>query len=77
MTEPCFSEAHEGTYPTREAWAEEVANEVFEWPRQHEAIIEPLRPHVSLNLASLALDLEQHRHVVEGDEGVYVFNPDA
>jgi len=72
-----FSEAHEGTYPTREAWAEEVANEVFEWPRQHEAIIEPLRPHVSLNLASLALELEQHRHVVEGDEGVYVFNPDA
>ena len=39
-----FSEAHEGTFPTREAWAEEVANEVFEWPRQHDAIIEPFLP---------------------------------
>ena len=40
-------------------------------------IPEPLRGHVTLNLASLALDLEPHRHVVEGDEGVYVFNPDV
>jgi len=72
-----FAEAHEGTYPTREAWAEEVANELFEWPRYREAIPEPLRGHVTLDLTSLALDLEPHRHVVEGDEGVYVFNPDA
>ena len=39
-----FCEAHEGTFPTREAWADEVANEVFEWPRQHDAIIEPFLP---------------------------------
>jgi hypothetical protein len=31
--------------------------------------LKPLRTHVSLNLASLALELEQHRHFVEGDEG--------
>ncbi|CAN5848598.1 hypothetical protein BH24BAC1_BH24BAC1_40750 [soil metagenome] len=72
-----FAEAHEGTYPTREAWAQEVADEVFEWPRFLATIPEPLRGHVTLNLASLALDLEPHRHVVEGDEGVYVFNPDV
>jgi len=72
-----FGEHFEGTYPTRDAWAEEVANELFEWPRYREAIPEPLRGNVTLDLASLALDLEQHRHVVEGDEGVYVFNPDV
>jgi len=72
-----FSEAHEGIYLTREAWAEEVANELFEWPRYREAIPEPLRGHVTLDLTSLALELEQYRHVVEGDEGVYVFNPDV
>lgn len=54
-----------------------MANEVFEWPRYREAIPEPLRGHVTLNLASLALELEQFRHVIEGDEGVYVFNPDV
>ena len=26
-------------YPTREAWAEEIADEVFEWQRQLEAIL--------------------------------------
>jgi antirestriction protein len=72
-----FGEHYEGTHPTREAWAEEVANEVFEWPRYREVIPEPLRGNVTLDLTSLALELEQHRHVVEGDEGVYVFNPDA
>ena len=72
-----FGEHFEGTYPTREAWAEEVANELFEWPRYREAIPEPLRGHVTLDLTSLALELEQYRHVVEGDEGVYVFNPDV
>ena len=72
-----FGEHYEGIYPTREAWAEEVANEVCEWPRYREAIPEPLRGHVTLDLTSLALELEQYRHVVEGDEGVYVFNPDA
>ncbi|MDQ3154018.1 MAG: antirestriction protein ArdA [Actinomycetota bacterium] len=72
-----FSEHFEGTHPTREAWAEEVADEVFEWPHYRDAIPEPLRSHVTLNLASLALELEQYRHVVEGHEGVYVFNPDA
>ncbi|MCA1670747.1 MAG: antirestriction protein ArdA, partial [Actinobacteria bacterium] len=72
-----FGDHLEGIYPTREAWAEEVADEIFEWPRYRDAIPEPLRSHVTLNLASLALELEQYRHVVEGDEGVYVFNPDA
>ncbi|MCA1602462.1 MAG: antirestriction protein ArdA [Acidobacteria bacterium] len=72
-----FGEHYEGIYPTREAWAEEVANEVCEWPRYRQAIPEPLRGHVTLDLTSLALELEQYRHVVEGDEGVYVFNPDA
>ncbi|MCA1709304.1 MAG: antirestriction protein ArdA, partial [Actinobacteria bacterium] len=67
-----FNEHLEGTYPTREAWAEEVANEVFEWPRYLETIPEPLRSHITLDFASLALELEQDRHVVEGDEGVYV-----
>lgn len=72
-----FSEAYEGTYPTREAWAEEVVDEIFEWPRYREALPEILRPHVQLDLTDLALTLEQHRHVVEGSDGVYVFNPDA
>lgn len=72
-----FSEHFEGTYPGREAWAEEVANEIFEWPRYLEAIPEPLRTHVRLDLTDLALTLEQYRHVVEGSEGIYVFNPDA
>ena len=72
-----FSEAYEGTYPTREAWAEEVATEVFEWPRHLATIPEPLRSHVRFDYADFALTLAQHRHVVEGDEGVYVFNPDA
>lgn len=72
-----FSEAHEGTYPTREAWAEEAADEIFEWPRHREAIPEILRPHVRLDLTDLALTLEQYRHVVEGDGEIYVFNPDS
>ncbi|MGI9003019.1 MAG: antirestriction protein ArdA [Pseudonocardia sp.] len=72
-----FADHYEGTYPSREAWAEELAVEVFEWPRQLDTIVEPLRMHVSLNLASLALDLEQERHLADGDDGVYVFNPHA
>lgn len=72
-----FNDHHEGTYATREAWAEEVADEIFEWPRYHEAIPETLRPHVRLDLTDLALTLEQYRHIVEGSEGVYVFIPDA
>ncbi|MGH3903839.1 MAG: antirestriction protein ArdA [Pseudonocardiaceae bacterium] len=72
-----FTDHFAGTYPTREAWAEEVAEEIFEWPRWREAIPEILRSHVRLDLTDLALTLEQYRHVVEGSEGVYVFNPDA
>ena len=72
-----FSEHFEGTHATREAWAEEVATEVFEWPRYLATIPEPLRSHVRFDYADFALTLEQHRHVVEGDEGVYVFNPDV
>lgn len=72
-----FADHYEGTYPTREAWAGELADEVFEWPRYLEAIPEPLRSHVTLDLTSFALNLEQDRHVVAGDEGVYVFNPHA
>lgn len=70
-----FADAHEGTFPTREAWAQEVADEVFEWPRYLEQIPEPLRNHVRFDYTDFALTLEQDRHVVEGDEGVYVFNP--
>jgi len=40
-----FGEHFEGTHPTREAWAEEVATEIFEWPRHLEVIPEPLRNH--------------------------------
>ena len=72
-----FGEHYEGIFPTREAWAEEVANEVFEWPRYLETIPELLRSYVRFDYVNFALTLEQHRHVVEGDEGVYVFNPDA
>lgn len=72
-----FGDHFDGTYPSREAWADEIADEVFEWPKYLAAIPEPLRSAVTLNLADLALTLEQHRHVVEGDGGVYVFNPDA
>lgn len=72
-----FSDHHEGTYPTREAWAEEVAEEIFEWPRWRDSIPEILRVHVRLDLTDLTLTLEQYRHIVEGSEGVYVFNPDA
>lgn len=72
-----FTDHFEGAHPSREAWAEEVANEVFEWPRYLRAIPEPLRTHVTLNLTGLALELEQYRHVAEGDGEIYVFNPDA
>ncbi|MGH8542071.1 MAG: antirestriction protein ArdA [Gammaproteobacteria bacterium] len=72
-----FTDHFDGIYPTREAWAEEVANEVFEWPRHLQAIPEPLRSHVTLNLNSLTLELEQYRYVAEGDGEIYVFNPDA
>ncbi|MCA1709649.1 MAG: antirestriction protein ArdA, partial [Actinobacteria bacterium] len=72
-----FDDHFEGTYPSEEAWADQIADEVFEWPRHLAAIPEPLRSAVTLNLADLALVLRQYRHVVEGDDGVYVFNPDA
>lgn len=72
-----FRDHFEGTYSTREAWAEQIADEVFEWPRWREAIPEILRAHVRLDLTDLALTLAQYRYVVEGSEGVYVFNPDA
>lgn len=72
-----FDEYFEGTYSSAEVWAEEVANEVFEWPRCLAMIPQPLRSAVTLNLTDLALILGQTRHVAEGDGEVHVFNPDA
>jgi antirestriction protein len=72
-----FDDAYLGHYPSIDAYAEELFDDLGHEDLVERAIPEHLQPYIHLDIAGFARDLELSGDVTtsEGDGGVYVYDP--
>ena len=68
-----FQDHYLGHYPDIEAFARHIAEELG-YEDELQKLPEHLQPYVSIDYQAVARDMEMELHVVENDEGVWLFS---
>ena len=68
-----FEDHYLGQYETVEAFARHIADELG-YEDELQKLPEHLQPYVSIDYAAVARDMEMELHVVEHDDGVWLFD---